>query len=356
LIALLLFAQLAVAPAPVAAQQPEPAAAPGPAAAPEPAAAPGPAAAPEPIAVADSPITVSTRITPDPSNIGDLLELEIVAAFARGYSVNLPVGASFAPLHLVDVTEGEPEVTGDGLRKTFRVRLQHFATGPAEVPAFALTYVDPDGAVATVSVPATAFTVDSLLANEADPERKPEDPPISIEYPNTLAETVILSVLATTAALFILFLVARRVLRRRRPAVVVPAIPPHVLALDALTGLEQSELLAEGRVQDYYLQLSEIAKGYLERRFGLPALDRTTDEIRRDLLRQGARIEPLTPTEIIEFLQRSDLVKFARFHPEDDESREALGFVRGAVERSKPVQDPPKPAANAQAPAEEAAS
>ena len=337
MIALWLIAQLALAPAS------------------EPAATPAPSAA---IAPVDSPITISTRISPDPSNIGDLLELEVVAAFPRGYSVNLPVGAAFAPLHLVDVGEGEPEVTGDGLRKTFRVRLQHFATGAAEVPAFSLTYVDPDGAVATVPVPATAFTVDSLLANEADPERKPEDPPISIEYPNTLAETVILSVLATTAALLVVWLVLRRVLRRRRPAPVVPAIPPHVLALDALTELEQSELLVEGRVQDYYLQLTEIAKGYLERRFGVPALDRTTDEVRRDLLRQAARIEPLTPTELIEFLQRSDLVKFARFHPEETESREALGFVRGAVERSKPVQEAPKPppAANVEAPAKEEAS
>ena len=331
-----------------------------PAAVPEPAPELEAASAVEPSAgVADAPIAVSTRLTPEPSNIGDLLELEITAAFARGYSVNLPVGATFAPLHLVDVIEGEPEVTGEGLRKTFRVRLQHFATGPAEVPAFPLTYVDPQGAIATVSVPATPFTVDSLLANEADPERKLEDPPISIEYPNTLAETVILSVLATTAALVVLWLVLRRVLRRRRPAVVVPAIPPHVLALDALTELEQSELLAEGRAQDYYLQLTEIAKGYLERRFGIPALDRTTDEIRRDLMRQAARIEPLTPAELIDFLQRSDLVKFARFHPEDDESREALGFVRETVERSKPVQEapkPPAPAANVDAPAKEEAS
>jgi hypothetical protein len=300
----------------------------------------------------DAPIVVQTHIGPDPSSIGDLLELEIIAAFPRGYSVNLPVGVTFAPLHLVDVQEGEPEVTGDALRKTFRVRLQHFATGAAEVPAFALTSVDNDGAVATVPVPATAFTVDALLANEADPQRKPEDPPISIEYPNTLAETIILSALATSLALLVIGLAVRRFLRRKKPIRVEPAIPAHVVALTALAELEKSELLADGRVQDYYLQLTEIAKAYLEGRFGVPALDRTTEEIRSDLQRHAARIEPLTPTEVVDFLQRCDLVKFARFHPEEDESTGALGFVRDAVERSQPRADaPPPPAANEQPPA-----
>lgn len=295
----------------------------------------------------ESPIIVTTRLSPDPSHVGDVLELEIVAAFPRGHSVNLPVGVAFAPLHLVDVVEGEPEVTGDSLRKTFRVRLQHFAPGPAEVPAFSLTYVDPEAAVRTVAVPATAFTVEALLANEPDPERKPEDPPISIEYPNTLAETVIVSVLATILGIIVLALVVRRVLRRRRPAKPVPAIPPHVLALEALAELEKSELLDEGRVQDYYLQLTEIAKAYLEGRFGVPALDQTTEEIRRWLLSQAASVEPLTPSELIDFLQRCDLVKFARMHPETDESHADLGFVRDAVERSQPRIESPRPAAPA---------
>ena len=85
---------------------------------------------------ADAPVAVQTHIGPDPSSIGDLLELEIVAVFPRGHSVNLPVGVTFAPLHLVDVHEGEPEVTGDALRKRFRVRLQHVRALPASTQGF----------------------------------------------------------------------------------------------------------------------------------------------------------------------------------------------------------------------------
>ncbi|MBC8067553.1 MAG: hypothetical protein IAG13_04395 [Deltaproteobacteria bacterium] len=289
---------------------------------------------------------MSTRLSPDPSHVGDLLTLEVIAAYPRGYSVNLPIGVKLDPLHVVAVEEGEPEATGEGLRKTFTVQLQHFAPGPASVPGFVLTWVDERGAIQTLAVPAVAFTVDALLANEAEPQRKPEDPPISIEYPNTLAETVAYSVLATLAAALLGWFALRRLLRRRKPAPMMPAIPPHRLALDALEELEHSSLLGDGRVQDYYVQLTEIGKGYLERRFGVDALDRTTDEIRRALLRDEARIAPLTASEVVAFLQRCDMVKFARQLPQEDAAHEELVFVRGSVERSAPTPVPvPEPPA-----------
>jgi hypothetical protein len=188
------------------------------------------------------------------------------------------------------------------------------------------------------------FHIDALLANEAEPQRKPEDPPISIEYPNTLAETVIYSVLGTLAGALLLFFLLRRFFARRRAPIEIPVIPAHVVAFEALDELERSTLLVDGRVQDYYVQLTEIGKGYVERRFGVPALDRTTDEIRSELVRHPDAVAPLRAADIIAFLDRSDLVKFARMRPADDEAKEALGVVRDLVERSVPAAAPEPPA------------
>ncbi len=330
--ATLVAAALAAAPAPADDD--------GPAAAPAPAADDGPGAPPGVAVPAESPVAVTARLGPDPSHVGDLLTLEITAAYPRGYSVNLPIGVSFEPLHLVELTEGEPETTGEGLRKTFTVTLQHFAPGPATVPAVTLTYVDEQGAIQTTAVPAVAFTVDALLANEADPQPRADDPPISIEYPNTLAETVVYSVAATLVAALVAWWVIARLRRRRRPLVLAPAIPAHELALEALAELERGSLLGDGRVQDYYVELTEIGKGYLERRFGVEALDRTTDEIRRALLRDPNAVAPLSADEVIAFLQRSDLVKFARMRPDGSAAGDDLSWVRDAVERSRSDRNP----------------
>ncbi|MEZ4447933.1 MAG: hypothetical protein R3B09_00550 [Nannocystaceae bacterium] len=297
----------------------------------------GPDDADEAPPASDAPVAVTTRLSPDPSSIGDLLTLEVAAAYPTGVRVNLPMGLDFSPLHLVSVEEGEPESTGQGLRKVFTITLQHFQVGEGRVPSFPMTWVGADGQVQTLKVPPTPFQVDALLANEADPKRQGEDPPVSLEYPAERAELVIYSAAVAMVLGFLLALLWRRL--RRRPELVIgpPPVPPHERALEALTALEGAGLLETGLYQDYYVELTEIAKGYLEGRFGVDALDRTTDEIRRELVRSGDRIKPLSPDEVVRFLQECDLVKFARFAPEVDEARGALGRVRTMVEETKPL-------------------
>ena len=50
---------------------------------------PAPATVPDAAGAADAlaPVTVTTRVVPDPSHVGDLLTLEVTAAFARGSQV-----------------------------------------------------------------------------------------------------------------------------------------------------------------------------------------------------------------------------------------------------------------------------
>ena len=333
---------------------PKPADAPAePPAVPEPQAAPDedeatPAARNKTPVVSDGPVAVTTRLSPEPANIGDVLTYEIIAAYPRDVRVNLPTRVSFEPLHHVDTEEGEPESTGDGLRKTFRVQLQHFAVGEAEIPGFPLTYVDADGGINTVQVPARPFEIESLLVNEDDPQRRGEDPPISRTYPDTLTEVIIISAVLTLLVALIAWLILRRIWGRKKGEVLPPPIPAHEVALGALDELEGGELLAHGEVQRYYVELTEIAFGYIEGRFGVKALDRTTEEIRESLRKDPGRVAPLDPDEVMAFLEECDLVKFARLQPPEAEAREALGTVRGMVEGSIPTANEPQPAAPAE--------
>ncbi len=309
----------------------------------------------------EAPVIVTTRLTPESSNVGDLLKYEVTASFPKGITVNLPAVLKFDPLYLVGVNDPEPEPTGEKLRKVFVIELQHFAVGEARVPGFPLTYVDKQGQVQTVDVPPYTFSVDAVLANEAEPTRRGEDPPVSPEYPNTLAELIIYAVMGAIVLALILVVVLRRIAARERPVYVPPPIPAHEVALEALAKLKEDDLLGRGEFINYYLQLTEIAKGYLEGRFGVEALDQTTDEIRSTLLRDPDKIKPLTAEDVVTFLERCDLVKFARFQPPDDEASEAAHDVRSMVERTLPANGGVSPATKAEpkvdaSPSEEAAS
>lgn len=336
------------APVPVdSAPVPAPAPAPAPALPPVPTDSPaaepaGPADMSAPLT--DGPVAVTAKISPDPSQVGDLIKLELTAAYPAGYTVNLPLGLKLDPLYVVQVDEAEPESTGQGFRKIFTLTLQHFAVGETKVPAFPLTYLGPDGAVQTVQVPPTGFTVSSLLANEPDPKRQGEDPAVSLEYPNRRMELILYSAAGAMLGGLIMGLLWARWRRRPKPIVLPPPVPAHVVAFQQLDELTKAELVEKGAYQDYYLQLTEIAKGYLEGRFGIDALDRTTDELRRVLDRAAAQIAPLKPGELVRFLQACDLVKFARFAPPVAEAQAALAEVRGMVEATAPKPEgPPAP-------------
>lgn len=303
--------------------------------------APEPAPVPEPVddsarVIGDGPVAVTAKVTPDPSYIGDVIELSVVAAFPKSVSVNLPIGLSFEPLHLIGVEEGPPEATGEGLRKTFTIKLQYFSTGAGKIPGFPVTWVDASGEVHTLEVPPRTFHVESLLANVAEPARRDEDPPIDIQYPNTTAETVIYAAFGTLVFAFLAWLLGRRFFGRSKPVFVAPPIPAHEVALSALDELQQGDLVAGGQLSEYYLQLTEIAKAYVQGRFGVDALDRTTEEIRRALTRNARQIAPLSADEVIKFLQQCDLVKFARWSPPPQEAEAALAEVRQMVRASLP--------------------
>jgi hypothetical protein len=283
-------------------------------------------------------VRASTSLSPEPSLVGDRLELVIDVRHPVGYSVTLPASVSLPGFDVVSVDEGQPEITGDEARRQLHLVVQHFEVGDREVPSFPLTVVDPEGAVTTMDVPATPFHVTEQTAGEADPARREHDPAVSLRYPNELAERIVLAVLL---GLVLGALSAWAWMRRRARRTAPPPAPPrpaHEVAFAALDGLasRRDALLTDGRLAEYFVELTEITKGYLEGRFGLDALDRTTDEIRRALLRDAARIQPLDADEVVRFLARCDLVKFARFDPGPDEAKDALSRARELVVRSVP--------------------
>ncbi len=288
----------------------------------------------------DSPITVTTRLTPDPSHIGDLLQLEVIVAFPKDHSVNLPNGLDLSPLELVEFREGDVESTGSELRQRFTLDLQYFDVGEVSVPSFPITWIDPDNQVHTHHVAPHAFVVESLLANEAEPQMRGDDSPVSLEYPDEELALILMACAAGVVLGGLLLGLWLSLRGRAKPIVLAPPIPAHERALaelDKLAG-ERVALLADGQAQDYYVRLTEIAKRYLEGRFGVDALERTTDEIRATLVGEAGRaaLHPLDPIAVLNFLDDCDLVKFARLSPANDEAEIALHSVRDMVLSTAP--------------------
>jgi hypothetical protein len=120
-------------------------------------------------------------------------------------------------------------------------------------------------------------------------------------------------------------------------------IPPHREALAALRVLEEKKLWQQGLVKRYYSEVTEIIRHFFERRWGIIALELTTDEI---LLQMKHIPDALTVWKEMEiFFITADLVKFAKYEPSpaehEYEMHSAYEIVRMMVPKA-PLETKPQ--------------
>jgi hypothetical protein len=120
-----------------------------------------------------------------------------------------------------------------------------------------------------------------------------------------------------------------------------PKTPPHIEAIRKLEALRNQKLPQNGRHKQYWSGLTDILREYLEGRFGIGALEMTTDETlaalsapRREGVVDGKRYDNLS-----ELLRTADLVKFAKFVPDEDTTEGAYFNAYYFVEETKLVGD-----------------
>ncbi|MBX3732284.1 MAG: DUF4381 family protein [Verrucomicrobiae bacterium] len=119
--------------------------------------------------------------------------------------------------------------------------------------------------------------------------------------------------------------------RQRPKAPSAPGPGPAELALRDLA----AALDLRHDPERFATRVSEIARTYLEARFGLKAPERTTEEFLAELTTSAA-LESPHKTLLGEFLTRCDLVKFARLEPGPAELEELHAAAVRLVEETAP--------------------
>ncbi|MBQ5875508.1 MAG: hypothetical protein IIW60_06515, partial [Alistipes sp.] len=141
--------------------------------------------------------------------------------------------------------------------------------------------------------------------------------------------------------LALLFYVAKRILAHYgknisdifKPA---PPLPPHVEAQMALEKLRQQRLWQEGEHKLYYSTLTDIIRAYIVGRYGVGAMEMTSDEIIEAM--RGVELPQKSAMDLSDILRDADLVKFAKAVPEADENEAAFRAAWDFVEQTKPVE------------------
>lgn len=121
--------------------------------------------------------------------------------------------------------------------------------------------------------------------------------------------------------------------RRSRPAV---TLQPHEWAAQELTRIEGLGLPATGAVERFHTLLCDVVRGYLERRFQLPATHQTTAEFLATM-RRSPQLTEAQRELLRDFLERCDMAKFARAAPTPEECRAVASMARSFVQQTAPL-------------------
>ncbi len=84
--------------------------------------------------------------------------------------------------------------------------------------------------------------------------------------------------------------------------------------IKAVEALEKSELWNKDQLKEHFVELSYILRSYLTSRYNLSLLDKTTEQTKILLTKQG--LNPETVDVIARILSQSDMVKFAKSKPD----------------------------------------
>lgn len=148
---------------------------------------------------------------------------------------------------------------------------------------------------------------------------------------------IFLIVLLLAAALFVWL----RYIKGKKAIPLVPKkkpVPPYEVAMQALNRLKSEKLCENGHEKEYYTRLTEILRIYLDKRFGINAMEMTSTQIMQQL-RSNDDTKTSAPV-MKQILEMADFVKFAKVRPLPDDNQKAFANAVTFVENTRPVEQP----------------
>ena len=276
---------------------------------------------------------VDAEIDTSTIKIGEQILYSIQVETDSSNLIVFPEGDSFSPLEVVESFKADTTRLEDRFRLLKEYSLTQFDSGKYVIPQ------------QKVLINNREYLTDSLLIEVADvlvdttrqkmyPIKPSVEVPGSFKIPAWIWWLLVILVLA--GLVFYLY-------RKRQKKEAEKELPPYEQVILELQHLDNSSLLEQREVKEYYSQLTFSARKYLDREVYDRALESTTSELITylELNKNAGKLEldEKTIQDLKIILSRADLAKFANSRPDiitakSDRSR--IGDIIEEVKASIP--------------------
>ena len=261
---------------------------------------------------------VSAGVSRDTILIGDQIEWTSEMRLPRGMSVRIDSMSGYVVpgVELIgDFTIDTVDRGRDFSRVQTRATITSFDSGSYVLPPLVVYVYRGEDAVDTLR---TTIPIDTTTYEMYD--IRPQ-----FRYPVTFAEVlpwVAGGIVLVAAIIAVWRLIVRR--RKNRPLFgkPTPQDPPHIVALRDLDRIRSEKLWQTGNQKQYYTEITDTLRVYIEKRFGVKTIERTSGEILVDLSVKD--IQPSDFESLKDLFGTADLVKFAKYTASESENENAV--------------------------------
>jgi len=290
------------------------------------------------------PVKATVSVVPAAPSVGDKIRLVLRVEAEANVDVEMPPGTeALGRFRILNHKQDDGSLPGGKRFYEHRLTMRPGGSGKQRVPKLRVEFVDNRklaGLDAGVAKPQELLT-DELVIEVKSVEPKGgvtgslQGPRENLKPPSYSALSWLWPYLSALAVMLIVAVVLTLLMKRKRSQTRVSA---YAIAISGLSKLEQRGLPGATEADDWYVDLSGIVRHYLEDRYALRAPELTTEEFLREA-RRSAELSDGHRALLSKFLEQCDRVKFAGYHPDENESRDILQRARSFIEESRVVED-----------------
>lgn len=265
--------------------------------------------------------------------IGSQANVTIKANVKPKDKVNFPQGKNIGQLEVLEAYPTDTVKDGEG-RMTQLIKkygVTQFDTGSYVIPRLPVVINNKTIQTDSLRLLVTNVKVDTLKQKMYDIKTVTAAP---IVWPDWWWY-LIGFVAWTLIGLVIWFFFFRRKGEKQEKAAPKVLISPIEKATRQLQQLEKKDLLQRGEVKEYYSEMANIARQYIEEAVHIPAMESTTGELIEAMQRAAQRrkmaLKPETYEQLEQILRNADLVKFAKSRPMDFEIAEDRARIEKTI-------------------------
>ncbi|GIM59914.1 BatD family protein [Capnocytophaga canimorsus] len=278
---------------------------------------------------------IKVEVNPTEIKIGEQIEFKIsVEANQTEGNVIFPQGQTFIPLEMVRASAVDTLLQQEKIRLTKTYFLTQFDSGSYTIPRQKIEVNSKSYYTDSLWVQVRNIPVDTLKQPLYDIK-----PIMGVEKSSSFPYQFLFFVFGWLAVLLISILLVLLRKKKRGFWFKKTPLPPFEKAILGLKNLQNSKYLIESKHKEYYSELTDIVREYLEDEVRILAKESTTDELlgKIELLQESGKLSlsSETITNLRSVLQTADLVKFAKNKPDDNTAENHRVVIEDVVKKTK---------------------